>query len=79
MRRWRTILALLCVAVIAAGVLIPADGSHDLLAFLAPVWLEFQPDTEMVVARVDSTGPAEQLVALGSLPAFRGPPASVSA
>lgn len=79
MRRWRTFLALLCIAVIAAGVFVTADGSHDLLTFLAPVWQEFQPEDVVVAVELGSTAPAEQLVALRSLAPFRGPPPSVSA
>ena len=79
MRRWRTLLALLCIAVIAAGVFVTADGSHDLLTFLAPVWQEFQPEDVVVAVELDSTAPAEQLVALRSLAPSRGPPPSVSA
>jgi hypothetical protein len=78
MRRWRKPLALLCVAVIALAVFVPTDGAGDVVAFLMPVWLEFQPDF-VVVAPLESTSPAEQAVALRSLTAFRGPPAAPSA
>lgn len=73
MRRWRPFVALLCVAVIAAGVVVSANGSHDLLAVLVPVWQEFQP-APVLVADVVIAAPVEQLVAHRSHPAFRGPP-----
>ena len=44
MRRWRQLVALLCIAVFALAAVVPAAMSGDALAFLMPVWLEFQPD-----------------------------------
>lgn len=79
MRRCRTFVALLCIAAIAAGVFVPADGAHGVLAFLAPVWLEFQPEDVVVVVPLEAARLSERLVALRALPVFRGPPAPVSA
>jgi hypothetical protein len=78
MRSGRTLLALLCVAIIALAVVVPVDAAGDVLAFLMPVWLEFQPDL-VVVAFFDSTPSPEQPVSRRALAAFRGPPAVLPA
>ena len=78
MRRWRKPLAWLGVAIIALTVCLHAAGADDVLAFLMPVWLEFQPAL-LVVASLEATSSSEQPVALNSLTAFRGPPAVLQA
>jgi hypothetical protein len=78
MRRPRKILALLCVVLIALTAFVPAAAAGDVLAFLMPVWLEFQPEL-VVVASLDSTASPEQPVSLQSLGASRAPPAALSA
>ena len=78
MRRPRKILTLLCIALIAFAVFVPAAADGDLLAFLMPVWLEFQPEL-VVVAPLDSTSSSEQLVSLRSLGVSRAPPADLFA
>jgi hypothetical protein len=75
MRRSRKILALLCVILIALAAVVPAAAGGDVLAFLMPVWLVFQPEL-VVVASLDSTASPEQPVPLQSLGASRAPPAS---
>jgi hypothetical protein len=79
MRRWRKFLALVCIAIVALAPFVPADGAGDVLAFLMPVWLEFQPDVVGIVAQIDSTPALERPVSLRSLAAFRGPPSLLSA
>lgn len=79
MRGWRKALALVCVAIIALAAVVPADGAGDVLAFLMPVWLEFQPDVSVVIVRIDSIPRAEQPASLLSLAPFRGPPAALAA
>lgn len=74
MRR-RRILAIVLIAVFAFAVVVPADGG-DVLAFLMPVWLEFQPDVPVVVAAPDSLPGAEQPLSLRSVASFRAPPAA---
>ena len=78
MRRQRKLLALLCVALIALAACVPAAGSGDVLAFLMPVWLEFQPEL-VVVASLDPTSSLEQPVSLQSLGASRAPPVALPA
>lgn len=78
MRRSRKILALLCVILIALAAVVPAAAGGDVLAFLMPVWLEFQPEL-VVVASLDSTASPEQPVSLQSLGASRAPPAALPA
>jgi hypothetical protein len=78
MRTGRTLLALLCVALIAFAAVVPAHAAGDVLACLMPVWLEFQPDL-VVVAFFDSTPSPEQPVSRRALAAFRGPPAVLPA
>jgi hypothetical protein len=78
MRCPRKILALLCVVLIALAAFVPAAAPGDVLAFLMPVWLEFQPEL-VVVAPLDSTASPEQPVSLQSLGASRAPPAALSA
>jgi hypothetical protein len=78
MRRWRKLVALVAIAVIAAGLFASVGGSDGVLACLVPVWLEFQPDL-VVVARVEAVQPAERPVAFRSLTALRGPPAALPA
>ena len=75
MRRWRKPLAVFCVALIAFAVLAPEAIPGDVLAFLMPVWQEFQPDF-VVVAFIESTPSPEQPVSLRSLGASRAPPAA---
>lgn len=75
MRRPRTLFALLCVVLIALAAVVPAAAGGDVLAFLMPVWLEFQPEL-VVVASLDPTASPEQPVPLQSLGASRAPPAS---
>ena len=78
MRRCRKILALLCIALIALAVFVPAADGGDLLAFLMPVWLMFQPEF-VVVASLDSTTSPERPISLRSLGASRAPPAALPA
>ena len=78
MRRSRKILALLCVVLIALAAFVPAAAAGDVLAFLMPVWLEFQPEL-VVVASLDATASPEQPVSLQSLGASRAPPAALPA
>jgi hypothetical protein len=75
MRRQRKLFALLCIALIALAAVVPAAAGGGILAFLMPVWLEFQPEL-VVVASLDSTASPEQPVPLQSLFASRAPPAS---
>ena len=75
MRSPRTLLALLCIALIAFAAVAPIAATGGVLAFLMPVWLEFQPDVVVILAPVDSTPAPEQPVSLRALAAFRGPPA----
>lgn len=79
MRHHRKFFALLCVALLALAAVVPADGAGDVLEFLAPVWLEFQPDLRIVLAPVDPIPAAEQPLSLRSLAAFRAPPPALSA
>jgi hypothetical protein len=74
MRRWRKFLALVGIAIIALAAVVPTSASGDALAFLTPVWLEFQPDVAIVLAPADSIPAADQPVSLRSLAAFRAPP-----
>jgi hypothetical protein len=74
MRR-RRILAIVLIAVFAFAVAVPGGGG-DVLAFLTPVWLEFQPDVPAVVAAPASLPAAEQPLSLRSVPSFRAPPAA---
>lgn len=75
MRSPRTLLALLCIALIAFAAVAPIAATGGVLAFLMPVWLEFQPDVVVTLAPADSTPAPEQPVSLRALAAFRGPPA----
>ncbi len=79
MRRPRKLVALLCLALIAFAAFAPAVAGGDVLSFLMPVWLEFQPEVAVTLAPVDSVPAFEQPVSLRSLVAFRGPPAVPSA
>ncbi len=79
MRCRRKLFAVVLIAIFAFAVATPGGAAADLLAFLAPVWLEFQPDVQVIVAPVDSIPASEQPFALRSLAAFRGPPAVPSA
>jgi hypothetical protein len=76
MRRWRTLLALICIAALAFAVAVPGGGAGDLLAFLMPVWLEFQPDVRVTLAHADALSAPEQPVSLRSVASFRAPPAA---
>jgi hypothetical protein len=78
MRCRRRIVAVVLIAVFAFAVAIPAGGG-DVLAFLMPVWLEFQPDVPVVVTAPDSLPAAEQPLSLRSVASFRGPPAALFA
>ncbi len=79
MRRPRKIFALLCIALIAFAAVVPAAATGGVLAFLMPVWLEFQPDVVVTLAPSDSIPAPEQPVSLRSLAPFRAPPAVPSA
>ena len=77
--RPRRLFALLCIALIAFAALAPAVAGGDVLSFLMPVWLEFQPEVAVTLAPVDPVPALEQPVALRSIAAFRAPPALPSA